>query len=175
MTIYITSDLHFRHKNILKFNPDTRPFDSIEDMEDKLIEEINSLPNCEYLYHLGDFFFGNKNQLSQVTNRIKQKIVFLAGNHDKGIVNQLAEKSGNPVDHYKEIKWNGKKVCMFHFPIASWNMMEHGSLLLYGHMHGCVDYDNKSLDVGYDNHGRILTLDEACEMADSKPLNRGVR
>lgn len=175
MTIYITSDLHFRHKNILKFNPETRPFADVEEMEERIIDEINNLPNCELLYHLGDFFFGKKQQLHQVLDRINQKMFFLEGNHDKSISNLLADWSGNPVEKYKEIRWQGKKVCMFHFPITSWHQMEHGSIHTFGHMHGRVDYDNKSLDVGYDNSGRILTLDEACTIADSKLLNRGVR
>jgi calcineurin-like phosphoesterase family protein len=53
---YVTSDLHFRHTNIIEYCK--RPFASTEEMEDGLVEEIKSKvgPNDD-VYHLGDFTF----------------------------------------------------------------------------------------------------------------------
>ena len=43
MTKWITSDLHFGHKNIMNFCPVTRArFNDVEDMREKMISEWNS-------------------------------------------------------------------------------------------------------------------------------------
>ena len=59
----------------------------------------------------------------------------------------------------KEIKFNGHKICMMHYPIAEWHDCHHGSLMLHGHLHG----NNSGLrkyrvrDVGYDATGKVVS------------------
>ena len=56
---FITSDLHFGHKNILEY--DKRPFSSIEEHDESLIENWNSLVRPQDLvYCLGDITLGKK-------------------------------------------------------------------------------------------------------------------
>ena len=168
---YITSDLHFRHKNILNFCANTRPWSSLEEMEDSIIDEINSLENCEELYHLGDFFFGNSKKLHEVLDRIKKNLVFVWGNHDSHGIKKIIKDRGYRCNYYMETKHNGKKVCLFHYPQVEWNQSHRGSIQLHGHVHGRLpNILGKTIDVGYDAHGKILTLDEAVSIADSKPL-----
>lgn len=169
---YVTSDLHFRHKNILKLQPKTRPWGSMEQMEDALIEQINGLQNCEMLYHLGDFFFGNKNKLHQVLDRIKVPMTFIRGNHDGSTWKLLREFSEGRAYDYKEIRENHRKIVMFHYPIyMDWNNSHHGSIHFHGHLHGRGNgqIPGKCIDVGWDSYGRILALDEAIMLADAKP------
>ncbi len=170
---YITSDLHFLHKNILKHSPNTRPFTNMGEMTECLIRSINSLENCEVLYHLGDFCFGNVNrQLRPIMEQIEVPIFFIWGNHDNHkMKNIVVDEYGHQGSHYIETKSNGKKVCMFHYPQYEWNMSHHGSIQLHGHLHGRFPHiQGKTIDVGWDAHGRILTLDEAVQIADNKPL-----
>ena len=50
---------------------------------------------------------------------------------------------------------------MSHYPIGSWNGQGRGSVHVHGHCHG--SYQNtkgRMLDVGWDNVGKLLTLDE---------------
>ena len=58
MNRYI-SDLHFGHKNVIRF--DGRPFNSTEEMEDKLVENWNRVVRRnDTTYILGDFCWGKE-------------------------------------------------------------------------------------------------------------------
>ena len=52
--IFFTSDTHFNHKAIISYC--SRPFESVEEMNDRLIDNWNQVvkPN-DTVYHLGDF------------------------------------------------------------------------------------------------------------------------
>lgn len=51
--IYFTSDLHFGHRNVIRF--DNRPFSSVEEMDAALIERWNQkVSNEDAVYVLGD-------------------------------------------------------------------------------------------------------------------------
>ena len=54
MTVYFTADTHFSHKNILLY--ENRPYQSIEEMDNDLIEKWNkTVGKNDTVYHLGDF------------------------------------------------------------------------------------------------------------------------
>ena len=53
--IYLTSDLHFNHMNILKYEPESRPFSSIEEMNEVIIQNWNEVVKIsDTVYVLGD-------------------------------------------------------------------------------------------------------------------------
>ena len=55
MKIYIISDTHFNHENIIKYC--NRPFKDINEMNDAIIDNWNRIvKKDEIVYHLGDFF-----------------------------------------------------------------------------------------------------------------------
>ena len=55
---YYISDLHFGHKNVLKF--DNRPFDSVEEMNQTILDNWNNtIKNNDDVYLLGDIFWKN--------------------------------------------------------------------------------------------------------------------
>lgn len=54
--IYLTSDCHFNHLNIIKLG---RPFSSIEEMNETIVSNWNDTVGEEdTVYVLGDFFMG---------------------------------------------------------------------------------------------------------------------
>ena len=54
--IYCTSDCHFNHKNILSYEPQSRPFATIEEMNETIISNWNSVVTAEdEVWVLGDF------------------------------------------------------------------------------------------------------------------------
>lgn len=82
--IYFWSDLHFFHKNILKYSQ--RPNSDLADIHESIISNLNSTVQAtDTVYHLGDFAFANKNKAAQVLDilqHLKGNIVLVQGNHD---------------------------------------------------------------------------------------------
>lgn len=169
MREYITSDLHFWHRNILEFSSENRPFESIEEMNEHIIHHWNNKVNKEdVIYHLGDFSFAGKSKTRGILDLLNGKKVFILGNHCyhmDGLYREYGEAC-----HYKEIKNSGVKVCLFHYPVSAWNQQGRGSVMLHGHCHGSYQGEGRILDVGYCKHGRILTVDEAVESCLDRPV-----
>lgn len=162
---FITSDLHFWHKGVLGFCPDTRPYENVEDMNQSLIEHWNSkIGKDDVVFSLGDFCFKAKQATQEIIDQLNGHIVWIRGNHCYKVFNQL----GIPTYDYLEVRYDGVKVCMMHFPISCWNQQGSNSVMLYGHCHGSYEGIGKTVDVGWDNWGRIISLDEAVNYCLSK-------
>ena len=162
---FFTSDMHFGHKRIRELAG--RPFDSDEDMAEAMIENWNARVGAgDIVYHLGDFSFLNATATAEIVARLQGNIHFLRGNHDEPLAK--AFRGGliggrNPayrqqrgaqrfLHDYKEIRMDGRKVVMFHFPIAVWNGAHNGAWHLHGHSHGNYPHNGQPLlDVGVDS------------------------
>lgn len=163
--IYFTSDLHHRHKNILNICKSTRPWETREQMTEALIEYHNDLVREEdTLYILGDFSFGKAGVTLDVLRAMAGKKVIVRGNHDEWLdkvtQEQLQEVGVIEVRDLLCRKFDGKKIVMCHYSIRAWQDQGRGSIHLYGHSHGNLPGFGKSMDVGWDAHGRYLLLDE---------------
>ncbi|MEK6927051.1 MAG: metallophosphoesterase [Nanoarchaeota archaeon] len=81
MIIFIISDTHFNHKNIIEYAG--RPFKTIEEMNKEIIGKWNKKVGKEDLViHLGDFALGNEEEVKAIRDRLNGKIILLKGNHD---------------------------------------------------------------------------------------------
>lgn len=92
--VFLTSDHHFGHANIIKWRTDDdgNPlFDSVEKMNDYMVARWNAIvgPDDVVLY-LGDLAMGQRQQSLQVVSQLNGNIVFFPGNHD--YVHPYAEK-----------------------------------------------------------------------------------
>ena len=80
--VYFTSDTHFGHENIIKWC--RRPYSSVEEMNEKLIENWNSVVGPDdIVFHLGDFAFGGSGLWKEVLSRLNGKKYLIIGNHDE--------------------------------------------------------------------------------------------
>lgn len=165
--IFYTSDLHFGHYNIIKY--ENRPFNSIESMTEGLIQNWNSkLTKNDIVYILGDFAFQNRvNSIEDIQNillRLNGEKHLIIGNHD----NWVNKKQFNPrlfesINYYLEIKDKSRDVILCHYPIENWNGMTYGSIHLHGHLHSNPTTLNRKnrFNVGTDNWNYFpVTLDE---------------
>lgn len=151
---FFSSDLHFFHKNIQSFCPNTRLGSTVEEMNELLIGRHNSVVRPQdIVYLLGDISFGTAEETKTVVQRLNGKKHLIYGNHDMVIrrdatIQELFES----VQDYKRVKIGKKQVMMSHFPMRSWEMRGHGSYHLYGHMHGKLETEpyGLSMDVGID-------------------------
>ena len=92
--MFVTSDLHFFHKRVKEFCPETRPWDTLEEMHEFFIAEWNKCANKPgvKMYHLGDFCFGKPAQAEEIASRLQGEITFISGNHDYSPLKQVLSK-----------------------------------------------------------------------------------
>lgn len=148
--IFFTSDLHFGHD---RMSWQWRDFSSVEEMDETLIDRWNACvgPN-DRAYVLGDISFYNADKTIELVTRLNGHKHAVWGNHDKAARRSasLFESEGD----YKEIKIEGQRIIMFHYPILSWHSVGSGSWMLHGHTHGNLppETDMARMDVGVDTH-----------------------
>lgn len=140
---YYISDMHFGHQNAIKY--DNRPFNSIEEMEDEMINRWNSVvTDVDTVYVLGDFSWYKEDKTLEILDRLKGKIVLIKGNHDK-VSPKIARKLHGKYD-YLEVKDEGTKVILCHYPMPFWNGQFRDTVHLYGHVHNS-NQQNHCLDI----------------------------
>lgn len=172
--VFVTSDLHFWHKNILKFCPETRPYKDVIEMNEAMIAEWNSrVGKDDIVYNLGDISFGNLEETVKVMERLNGVHHLIIGNHDqvitrnKHIFLERRKKDGNfllaSVNNYLELEMvtrDGRTtVVLFHYPIEEWNKAHFGSIHLHGHIHNTTT-DKEGIyriaNVGVDNFKSVV-------------------
>lgn len=158
---WLSSDLHFGHKNIVKYT--NRGVDTTAEDHDRwLIDLWNSqLHPSDTLIHLGDFsFHKDVNKTLEIIDQLNGNLVMIKGNHDqsKDFFGPIARhKKVIRAVHYDEIKIKGNHTCLFHFGLAIWHRQHHGAWHLHGHSHGSYTPEHgKILDVGLDNAYNVL-------------------
>lgn len=188
MSIWFTSDSHYNHSRILSHA--NRPFSSIEEMNEALIKNWNSKVSAkDTVYHLGDFIMGNEPEdaISFIL-RLKGKIKFIFGNHDKALrrLHRGFEfcRVWNKIEFLgdlKTIKIDDQKIVLSHYAMRVWDSRHYGSWNLYGHSHGTLTNDSNSLsmDVGVDCHNYSpISLEEVKVIMSKKnfvPMDKNAR
>lgn len=159
--IYLTSDTHFNHKNILAYEPTSRPFASVEEMNEAIIEKWNSVVSPEdEVYHLGDFFMGQLTEIEPILNRLNGKITLIRGNHDQSNRMKIYKEHGIVIKDIEYLKYKGRFFILCHFPIANEEFIkmvikDNSEVVnLYGHVHSNAPkgYVNGTYHVGMDTN-----------------------
>lgn len=138
MNLYI-SDLHFGHKNAIKF--DHRPFADRDEMDHAMIELWNSrVFSDDDVYIIGDFCFKSEKTPDWYLRQLKGHKHLIVGNHDKDLLDcEAAVKHLESIDKMLHVTDGDKQICLCHYPLASWYKSHHGTWHIYGHIHGAKD------------------------------------
>ena len=196
--LWFTSDTHFNHANICSATTtwninngptgsNFREFKSLEAMNDRLVEGINSsVGQDDILFHLGDWSFGGFDSIRQFRDRLVCKNIHLIlGNHDQHIaknkdnVQEIFSSVHNVLDLI--VKWNvgtpmqdEAKFMLMHFPIASWDNLARGVIHLHGHVHLPPHRrigPGKMMDVGVDGNGlNPIILNDVLTLMKNQPI-----
>jgi calcineurin-like phosphoesterase family protein len=159
---WFISDTHFGHKKILEYEKESRPFKTIEEMNNELVSRWNSVVNDkDIVYHLGDFCFGRRT--IHHANLLKGKKRLIMGNHD----------SYPAVDYlkffdklYGAFFWN--KCILSHIPIHPNQLGNRCTMNIHGHLHSKKIYSLSEQGLSYENRNY---LNVSCEQNNLTPIH----
>lgn len=141
---FFTSDEHYLHHNIIEYC--TRPFSSIEEMQDEFIKRHNSVVTSKDItVHGGDFTLANRNKAENIIKQLNGDHIFVKGSHDYW----LGKK--HPLQIWEK-KIEGQYIVVCHYAMRRWARSHYGAWHLYGHSHGVLPPMGKSWDIGVDNN-----------------------
>lgn len=192
--VYITSDIHYGHKNICRGvtnwrTPEgevptnsTRDFDSIEHMNSAIVDRINSkVGQDDTLILLGDVAFGGFENIGVFLDRLVCKNIYLIlGNHDHHIKNDRGyiKERFVAVKDYAELNIDGVDFVLCHYPLASWHGLNRGVIHLHGHVHLSAQNkwgNGKKLDVGLDGNNLYpYSITEIVHMMDKREVGSDI-
>ena len=137
--ILYTSDLHFGHKNVIRF--DNRPFQDVEEMDRTLIELWNNrVQPDDTVYIIGDICFRASRTPAWYLSQLKGHKILILGNHDEVVLkDQQALRLLEGVENLVRIVDGENKISLCHFPIAEWHGWHRGTWHIYGHIHRRTD------------------------------------
>lgn len=80
--IYLISDTHFGHANVIKYSD--RPYSNVQQMDNELIKNWNNVVRKDdIVYFLGDFCMGGKELIAHYTQQLQGRKRIVLGNHDR--------------------------------------------------------------------------------------------
>ena len=136
--VYYIADLHFGHKNVLRF--DNRPFPDTENMDEYMIQCWNGrVTEDDTVYVLGDAFWKNEEGSVNIMHRLNGHKHLIKGNHDR--VHGKLRFHWESIQDYAEINDNDRLVILSHFPIPFYKNQHYGAVMLYGHVHNTREWN----------------------------------
>lgn len=180
MKIFITSDQHFFHYNIIEYCD--RPFQDEYEMNEVMLNNWNETVNQEdVVFHLGDLTAGIKERYDEVSDLVKKlngKKYLIKGNHDHFSNKWYKNHDFIDVLEYKVIN----NVFLLHYPIFINNSYlsakiqkfyslceniyyeEECKYLIHGHSHIYHSTLKNTFNVSVDLHDfRPVLVDEIFE------------
>lgn len=164
--IYLISDTHFCQQSIIPYCK--RPFNSVNEMNEKIIENWNSIiSEKDTVYFLGDFAFGSPNENRDICNRLNGYKIIIRGNHDRDTDIEYWKEMGfsqvfdTPQKLYFADKYsNLRYVILSHEP----QYINDNEFNIHGHIHDEL-LKNEYPDMSGNNH-----LCVSVERIDYRPI-----
>lgn len=158
MKIFVISDSHFNHGNIIKYC--NRPFETIDEMNNTMIKNWNSVvSNDDKVFHLGDVGLGGREKTEAIIKSLKGRKVLIRGNHDNFTDSAYLNMGFEEVYKYPII-WNNF-IMMSHRPLELSETTPFFNL--YGHIHTDERYQDtktsKCVSVERINYTPLLIYD----------------
>ena len=141
------SDLHFYHGSLNR-QMDERGFADYQEMNRYMIGQWNAKVNPkDEVYILGDLSVAKGEATGRILEQLAGKKYLVIGNHDRFLEDkEFKQEYFRWVKDYAEIRDNGRKVVLSHYPVFCYNGQysrdESGApsvWMLYGHVHNTYD------------------------------------
>ena len=144
--VFFTSDLHFGHENVIKF--DKRPFKTVEEMNAELIKRWNSKVGVgDIVYVLGDFIWRMKaDEAHALIKSLNGQIILIKGNHDRFLHNSNVKNALGGVKDYDDISVKLEhgaepiRCILSHYFMPMYNGHFRKAIHLHGHSHNSKEH-----------------------------------
>ena len=155
--IFVFSDTHFDHKNIIEYC--SRPFHSTKQMNEKLVENWQSAVNHdEKVFFLGDMSYSrNRRSIDYWLGKLAGEIFYIRGNHDTDIITRaevLPNRHG--------IKYQDYQFLLMHDP---YRPKGYDGWIIHGDRH------NNDLDNYPFINQKNKTVNVCAELLDYSPIS----
>lgn len=158
--IWIISDTHFNHENIIKYC--NRPFANAKEMNEAMIENWNStIKDGDMVYHCGDVYFGKNTDWSHRLNGRKRLIL---GNHDNA-KDQTLQNMFEKIMVWRMFPEFG--LLLTHVPVHKSSLEVKVFRNVHGHTHN-IEFDEQ---IELDNKRRFRYTNVCVERTEYKPIN----
>ena len=173
--IWFTSDLHFGHRNVLRFC--NRPWNDEKEMGPGLIQNWNdTVGDDDIVFVLGDtFWFNDSRGIKKVLSQLNGKDIYiLPGNHDEF---DSYHRVDDPRIHLCQdivVCWvteagkRKREMWLSHYPMMTWPHRENGAYQFFGHIHSQF---GKDTGVDQDLPLHYNQMDVGCDYWDYKPVS----
>ncbi len=161
--VWFTADDHFGHGNIIEYC--NRPFETVEEMDAKLIDNWNStIKPGDTVYHLGDFTLGDMNvareyfsllngSINILSNPWHHDARWLSGDYFSNSYTEVVKLPPMVVLEIPQRKGYPIAIILCHYPLERWDRKHYGSIHLHGHCHGnLLENPQFRMDIGVDMH-----------------------
>ncbi len=162
--VFITSDLHFYHKNIIKYCPKFREnFHTLEEMNEYILKQFDELPAGSIVINNGDLYLNSSKKFDDIiylVDRMKandKQLWLIMGNHDREMAAYMKDA---PSDDSREVllALGFDKVYDYPILIEDKYLLSHEPVYMhpnsniiniYGHTHDLAideDYFNRDCE-----------------------------
>jgi len=154
-SIYLISDLHLDHANIINYCARPFCFSDVDEMNNVLIDNWNNKVRDNPIYFLGDLSFGRGSRPADYwLRKLKGDIHFIRGNHEEGVKDSK---------DYEILEYKNHKFLLVHDPNnlpIKWN-----GWVIHGHTH-----NNEMKEYPFIN-GEKKTINVSAELLNYKPID----
>lgn len=146
---YFTSDIHFGHKNVIRFC--NRPFRTIEEMNFGIIEKWNSIvTDSDCVFVVGDVFLCDPEEAKDYIGMLNGHKILIKGNHDRSEKKMLWVGFD---EFYKSLDYtmpDGRLALLEHYPSPDCTIDDKYDLMIHGHIHIDEKVVGKKINVSCD-------------------------
>lgn len=155
--VYLISDLHFDHTNIIRFC--NRPFPATSDMNRAMVANWTKTVGCrDRVFFLGDMTYGEyRRPIDYWLQKLTGNIMFIRGNHDKDIITKARVIPTN-----YGIRYKGREFLLAHNPYRPDGF---DGWIIHGDMH------NRDLNLYPLVNQKRQTINVSADLVDYTPIS----
>jgi len=146
---FFTSDLHFGHKDVIRFCD--RPFSTLQEMNESLIERWNStVTDRDKVFVVGDVFLCDIEEGTHYINQLNGYKILIKGNHDHSPSTMIRSGFDECHPKFRYTMPDNRVALLQHYPMPDILIKDEYDLQIHGHIHLGKRTRGKKINVSCD-------------------------